>query len=133
MILADCSCTHKQPTQEVHQTVSHQYKVIDTEGLKNLLSTNVPVVVLDARTGEWDDGDRIAHAQLLSYEASAEEVANIVPHKDDLVVVYCTNLSCPAGKMLAEHLLALGYTNVVKYAEGIEQWKASGNEIVSVK
>lgn len=131
----DCatSCQIEQPKQEVHQTVSHRYGIIDTMGLKNLINAKVPLVILDARTGQYDDGNRIPNAKALSYEATAEQASALIPSKESLVVVYCSNLKCPAGQALAEKLVDYGYLNVVKYAEGIQQWMASGNQVVAAK
>lgn len=138
MFFADCSCMHQHPAptppqQEIHAPVSHQYKTIDTEGLKNLMNAKIALTILDARSGEWDDGNRIPGAKTLDTDATAEQAAAVIPSKESLVVAYCTNLHCPASKALAEHLLELGYTNVVKYAEGIEQWMAAGNEIAQAQ
>jgi rhodanese-related sulfurtransferase len=37
-------------------------------------------------------------------------------------VVYCASTQCPAGKKLAEKLVAEGYTHVLEYAGGIKEW-----------
>ncbi len=103
-----------------------QYGHVDTKGLAALISSGSPVVILDARCGKWDDGKRIGSAQSLSYEATAQEAAEAIPALDSLVVVYCTNPHCPASMWLAAHLAELGYTNILKYGEGIEEWINSG-------
>lgn len=132
-MICQADCPSDQPKQEMHQTSAHQYGTIDTEGLKHLLQAKVPLVLLDARTGSYDDGKRIPSAKALALNASAEEAAAQIPNKESLVIVYCTNLKCPAGAMLAERLLQLGYKNVIKYREGIQQWIASGNQVTSIK
>lgn len=107
-------------------TSAAQYGHVDTKGLATLISSGVPVVILDARRGKWDDGKRIGTAQWLSYEATAQEAAEVIPALDSLVVVYCTNPHCPASLWLAAHLTELGYINILKYGEGIEEWINSG-------
>ena len=42
------------------------------------------------------------------------------------MVVYCSNLSCPNSEGVARTLTRLGYTNVRKYAEGIQDWVEAG-------
>jgi hypothetical protein len=37
-------------------------------------------------------------------------------------VVFCDSTQCPAGKKLAEKLVAEGYTHVLEYAVGIKEW-----------
>jgi rhodanese-related sulfurtransferase len=40
-------------------------------------------------------------------------------------VTYCSNPACPNSQRVADRLAALGYTNVRKYREGIEDWTAA--------
>lgn len=95
---------------------------IDTKVLATLVSSKVPLVILDARGAAWDDGKRIATAQSLSHRATAEQAEALIPSKDALIVVYCTGIHCPASGWLAARLAELGYPNVLEYAEGIEAW-----------
>lgn len=105
---------------------------VTTESLAALLRAGTPVVVLDARSGKWDDGRRIPGAKVLTAAASDAEVAAAVPDKGALVVAYCTNPKCPASLHLAKRLGALGYTNVLKYPDGIDGWEAAGQKVVRV-
>ncbi len=99
---------------------------VDTKGLATLIASEVPLVILDARSFKWDDGLRIASAQALFYTATAEQAAAAIPSLDSLVVVYCTNSHCPASMYLAARLSELGYSNILEYEEGIEEWIHSG-------
>lgn len=110
------------PKAEGHENLP----VINTLGLKALLDAKVPLVLLDARSGKFDDGQRLPGARALAPTAAAAEVAKVIPHKEGLVVTYCSNLHCPASRKLLEHLKTLGYTNVVKYPDGIEAWVKAG-------
>lgn len=106
---------------------------INTSGLHALIQSKVPLVLLDARSGKWDDGERIPGAISLTAESPAEEVAKVIPKKDALVVTYCSNLKCPASLHLYQHLEKLGYTNLMKYPEGIQAWKEAGYEVTTSK
>jgi len=99
---------------------------IDTRGLAILISSKVPLVILDARQGKWDDGKRIADAQTLPEGATKEQIEGLIPAKDSLIVVYCSNIQCPASNYLAGLLSELGYVNILKYKEGIQEWIHSG-------
>jgi rhodanese-related sulfurtransferase len=46
--------------------------------------------------------------------------------KDDEIVVYCTNPSCLASVAAYHRLVKEGYTNVRRYAGGIEDWENAG-------
>jgi rhodanese-related sulfurtransferase len=108
--------------------VAHQ-PMIGTDHLQVLVRSGVPLVLLDARSGQYDDGRRIANAKSLNAESSAEDVAKAIPSKNALVVTYCAGVKCPASAKLAAHLAALGYSNVLEYPEGIEGWTKSGNQV----
>jgi rhodanese-related sulfurtransferase len=112
---------------------AHKYGLIDTRALQALMQAKVPAVVLDARAGKWDDGKRIPGAKALAPAATADEAAALIPAKEALVIVYCTNLKCPASAMLAEQLLGFGYTNILKYPDGIEGWISAGNAVETAK
>lgn len=104
--------------------------VINTEGLKALLDAKASLVLLDARSGKWDDGKRIPGAKSLDAAATEDQVAAVIPSKDALVVTYCSNLKCPASRKLAEHLAGLGYSNVIEFPEGIGGWVEKGHAVV---
>jgi len=105
---------------------------ISTEGLAALLRARLPIALLDARTGKFDDGRRIPGAKSLSAAATAKQAAALIKGKDTLVVTYCSNLKCPASSYLAKRLATLGYKNVVEYRNGIEGWADAGNKVVKV-
>lgn len=102
---------------------------INPSGLAALLKARTPVVVLDARSGKYDDGRRVPGAKSLTDKATADDTAKLIPAKDSLVVTYCANPKCPASARLAKHLHSLGYTNVVEMPEGIEGWVAEGRTV----
>ena len=100
---------------------------IDTNGLAMLISSGVPLVILDARSSKWDDGKRISSAKTLTAEATPEQASKAIPSKQSLVVVYCSNTECGASSRLAQRLSELGYSNILKYEGGIQRmdqfWK----------
>ena len=46
--------------------------------------------------------------------------------KHDQIVVYCTNVNCVSSVMAYNRLVESGYTNVRRYAGGLEDWEAAG-------
>ncbi len=106
---------------------------INAAALNLLMNSGVKMSVLDARTGKYDDGRRVPGAGNLSPMSKPAEVAKAIPDKDQLVVTYCTNLKCPASKMLAKNLSELGYRNVIEFPQGIEGWAASGYPVKKAK
>jgi len=106
---------------------------IEPNTLAVLLKSGVPLVVLDARTGKWDDGRRVPGAKSLGAKANAKQAASLVKAKDTLVVTYCSSTKCPASNQLAERLKGLGYTNVIEMPKGIKGWAEAGLKIDNVK
>jgi rhodanese-related sulfurtransferase len=103
---------------------------IGIEALAVLIRSGATVVVLDARSGKYDDGRRLPGARSLAPSATAEEAAKLLPSKDALAVTYCTGVKCPASSALAKQLRTLGYSNVLEFREGIEGWAAAGHQVL---
>ena len=103
--------------------------IINTEALDALINAKADLIILDARSGKWDDGRRIPGAKSLNDKSSADEVKKVIPDKKSLVVTYCSNLKCPASAKLAKHLKKLGYTNILEYPQGIKGWADAGKKI----
>ena len=102
---------------------------IGVQALATLIRSGVPVVVLDARSGKYDDGRRLPGARALAPSATAEDAAKFLPTKQALAVTYCSGVKCPASGALAKQLRTLGYENVLEFREGIEGWVAAGHAI----
>ncbi len=126
---ADKKAQHSHKKEKKHADIPS----INTAGLKTILDSGVPVILLDARSGKWDDGKRIPGAHSLNAESKIEEIKKILPDKNALVVTYCSNLKCPASNMLFKHLKTQGYTNLLEYPEGIQGWIDAGHQVKSVK
>ena len=45
-----------------------------------------------------------------------------IDSKDIPIITYCANKGCNASKELANHIMDAGYSNVVEYPGGIEEW-----------
>jgi rhodanese-related sulfurtransferase len=45
-----------------------------------------------------------------------------IDSKDIPIITYCANKGCNASKELAKHIMDAGYSNVVEYPGGIEEW-----------
>lgn len=106
---------------------------INTLALENIIQSGVPVVIADARTGEYDDKTRIPGAISLAPDAGADVIGKAIKSKDTLVITYCGSLQCPASNMLYMHLKKLGYKNVLEYPFGIKGWLSAGKDVEMAK
>jgi rhodanese-related sulfurtransferase len=84
------------------------------------------VVLLDTLPAGYYDRAHIRGALNL-VEADVESMApQLLPDRDAAIVTYCANISCGNSEAVAGRLRTLGYTNVRKYREGIEDWESAG-------
>jgi rhodanese-related sulfurtransferase len=84
------------------------------------------VTVVDALAGDYYAQQHLPGAIALA-EADVDRLApNLLPSKDAAIVTYCSNPSCPNSEQVASRLTRLGYTNVRKYREGIQDWVEAG-------
>ena len=127
--MSGCCSTSKCAAGHTAAPEAHEQAEISTATLEELIESRVPVTILDARTGKYDDGRRIPGAKGLGADSSEERIRTMLRSEDALIVTYCSNLQCPASRMLAKRLTELGYKNILEYPHGIEGWAAAGNEV----
>lgn len=97
--------------------------------LATLLKSGVPLTVVDARTGKWDDGRRVTGAKNLHAGSDVKDITSALPDKKGLIITYCSNVKCGASAALAKRLKELGYENIIEFPEGIEGWAAAGQSV----
>lgn len=56
----------------------------------------------------------------------AQLAPRLLPDKSAEIVLYCSHLTCNLAEETARELAALGYTNIVDYAEGKQGWIEAG-------
>lgn len=82
--------------------------------------------VLDALAGAYWEKQHLPGALPLHADDVEQEHAELLPDRDALIVTYCSNAACPNSQQVATKLEKLGYTNVRKYREGIQDWTEAG-------
>lgn len=48
------------------------------------------------------------------------------PWKEDEIVVYCSDANCIASRALGQFLERNGYTHVLHFAGGLQEWEQAG-------
>jgi rhodanese-related sulfurtransferase len=84
------------------------------------------VTVVDALGGEYYAKQHLPGAVALAPGDVDALAFSVLPERGAAIVTYCTGPSCPNSGQVADRLTALGYGNVRKYREGIEDWAAAG-------
>jgi rhodanese-related sulfurtransferase len=91
------------------------------------------VTVIDALGGEYWARQHLPGAIPLVVADVPTLAADLLPSRDAAIVTYCSNPACANSGQVAAALTALGYTNVRKYRDGIEDWVAAGLPVESAQ
>ena len=111
MLLTGCGQTN--------QTQEAVYMNITAEEAKQIMDREEGYIILDTRTqAEYDEG-HIPGAIVISHDEITEKAEQLLPNKDQLLLVYCR--SGRRSKLAAEALVKLGYTNIKEFG-GIIDW-----------
>ena len=98
-------------------------RTIERGELRLEVEAHDPRFKLVMALGDWEF--RTKHIPgSLHFKDAAEMLSTL--KKDDAIVVYCTNVPCLASVAAYHRLEQEGYTNVRRYAGGIEDWESAG-------
>ncbi|NGP88841.1 rhodanese-like domain-containing protein [Fodinibius halophilus] len=82
-------------------------------------------VLINALSKEAFQAKRIPGSINLT-EDNLECAEQILPDKDQDIVVYCANADCDASPNLANKLTDMGYKNVWDFEKGLAGWREAG-------
>ncbi|GAA3225838.1 rhodanese-like domain-containing protein [Nonomuraea helvata] len=99
--------------------------LITREELKAAIDAGT-VTVIDALGGDYYAKQHLPGAIPLVEAEVADRAAELLPDRNAAIVTYCSNPACNNSQAVANRLESLGYTQVRKYREGIEDWAAAG-------
>ena len=95
------------------------YVNITAEEAKQIMDNEEGYIILDVREQDEYDAGHIPEAILIPYTQIGEKANEMLPDKDQLILVYCR--SGRRSKIAAEALVELGYTNIKEFG-GISDW-----------
>ena len=84
------------------------------------------VTVVEVLPAQHYEDRHLPGALNINHDQVEELAPRLLPDKDAAIVTYCSNTSCQNSGIAQAKLQALGYTNVVKYAEGKQDWIEAG-------
>jgi rhodanese-related sulfurtransferase len=96
-----------------------EYRKLSANEAKKMIDEVADVMILDVRTNEEFQENRIPNAVLLPDDEVGEKAADVLPDKDALILIYCRSGRRSANA--ARELTAMGYTNVYDFG-GIIDW-----------
>lgn len=100
-------------------------RTISREELKQAIDAGTVTVVETLRDEHFAQG-HLPGAIHIHFEQIADRAPEVLPHRDAAIVTYCSNTACRNSEIAANQLVAMGYTNVRKYAEGKQDWQEAG-------
>jgi len=108
-------------------------KTIDANQLDQIIESDDDWILLDVLPEESYEKEHIpgAHNTPVHRPDFLERVAELVASREDPVVVYCASDECAASPRAARQLEDDGFTNVMDFEGGLDEWKRAGFEIVS--
>ena len=112
MLLTACGQANPNSQEAVYMNITAQEA-------KQIMDSEEGYIILDTRTqAEYDEG-HIPGAIVISHDEIEEKAEQLLPDKDQLLLVYCR--SGRRSKLAAESLVKLGYTNIKEFG-GIIDW-----------
>lgn len=111
-------CTDKD-AKEINETEKSAYVSITAEEAKKIMDEETGYLILDVRTKEEYDEGHIPNSVLLPNETIDEDVSDILPDKDQKILIYCR--SGNRSKQASQKLADLGYTDLIEFG-GIVDW-----------
>lgn len=89
------------------------------------------VLVIDAQGNGQYETAHLPGATDFSLDAVVDQANKHLEHKNQRVILYCTDIDCLGSEFVGTQLVQAGYTNVARYPGGIAEWTSSGRTIQS--
>ena len=107
-------------------------QTISTENLEQSLQEGGEFQFWNVLTDDYFNGEMIPGSRRVSLDKIGREVHDAKLSKESKIVVYCAGPKCPQSAMAAQKLTDLGFTNVLAYEGGLEEWKNAAHSIESL-
>ena len=101
-------------------STNNTYRQISMDEAVTMMAQETGYIILDVRRADEFAAGHIPGAINVANESIGTDEIPELPHKDQLIMVYCR--SGRRSKEAAEKLVKLGYTNIVEFG-GILDWK----------
>lgn len=125
---ANLSTYERIPNQRdspMSETLSH----VTADELKEQLEGDTPPVLINALPRPAHEAKHIPGSVNVPVD-DIEMAEQLVPNKDEAIVVYCANADCDASPKAVRALEKMGYTNVSDFEDGYAGWRRAGYPLV---
>ena len=103
---------------------------LTTDELDRRLHQRGAFIFWNVLTEEYFSGELIPGSLWVPVDTVGREAKRLGLSADAEIVVYCAGPTCPNSTQAAEKLRTLGFTNARAYEGGLQEWKASGRQVV---
>lgn len=117
IVLLLVGCQADETVEQVEENIEPAYIKIDVDKAKEMMIEGN--IILDVRTKAEYDEQHIENALLLPVDDIQKGVFDLLPDKDQIILVYCR--SGNRSKTASEALIEAGYTKVYDFG-GIIDW-----------
>ena len=100
-------------------------RTISRSDLKTAIDAG-DVVVVETLGPQYYEDAHLPGAINIPHTEVARLAPELLPDRHAAIVTYCSNPACRNSEIAAAKLRSLGYSNVRKYAEGKDDWRAAG-------
>jgi Rhodanese-related sulfurtransferase len=105
---------------------------ITADDLKDALESERPPVLINVLSRDAHEARHIPGSVNVPVD-DIDRVEDLVPNKDEPIVVYCANADCTASPAAAQTLEEMGYTNVTDFEDGYAGWRRAGYPLVGTE
>ena len=99
---------------------------ITRDEIQAALATRADVVLVETLRAEHYDQGHLPGAVHLHTDDVERRAMQLLPHRDAMIVTYCSNVACGNSAAVAAKLAKLGYRNVHRYEAGKQDWQEAG-------
>jgi len=100
-------------------------KTISRDQIKQKLDAREKMTIVEALPDRYYNSGHLPRAINIPHDEIQQKAPQMLPDKDQLIVVYCASTGCQNSKIASDTLQQLGYRNVLEYVEGKEDWTAA--------
>ena len=100
-------------------------KQISRDVLKKMMENEEEFLLIDARTHEGYDEEHLPGAIRIPADRMGREAVRQYK-RDHTVVTYCSGWTCGSSTIAAQKLEKFGFTHVLDFKGGLEEWKKAG-------
>ena len=117
-ILSSCG-RQEEIIEEKEEQMGNTFIQIRQEEAKKIMDNETGYAILDVREQDEYDASHIPGAILMPYTRAEELAADLLPNKDQQILVYCR--TGRRSKIAAQTLADMGYSNIKEFG-GILDW-----------